>query len=376
MGVTYVQGNILNATTEAVVNTVNCVGVMGKGLALQFKENYPRVFNAYKKACDAGEVKPGKMHVVIVKKAPFEMVINFPTKRHWRDNSRMRDIEAGMATLVNDIKLLDIKSIAIPKLGCANGGLNWDDVLPVILDAVKAIPDVDVHIYGEKPVDRSAPLGKIMVVNKHHKTPYDAYIGRGSDWGNPFSHQDGTTAKFKVKTRDEAVLKHRKWLLKQPNLLMRLHELKGQVLCCYCDPAPCHGHTIADLVDNTFYLVIAGGRDFKDYDRLAKKADSLLRKVKRNIVIVSGRAPGADTLGEKYARSRGYEVAEFPADWKRDDRGNYDRRAGIKRNEQMADFAKSLRGGALLFHDGSSPGTNHMKGYCKKIGIQTFVESY
>lgn len=120
------QGNLLEDEAEALVNTVNCVGVMGKGIALQFKLAFPEVFSEYEKACRREEVQPGKMHVVSTKLLfNPKYVINFPTKRHWKNKSRMEDIEAGLVDLIKVVKELEIKSIAIPPLGCGNGGLNW-----------------------------------------------------------------------------------------------------------------------------------------------------------------------------------------------------------------------------------------------------------
>lgn len=91
---------------------------------------------------------------------------------------------------------------------------------------------------------------KTTVVNKYHRVPYDVYIGRGSIWGNPFSHMDGTKALYKVETREEAIQRYREWILQQPDLLKRIPELKGKVLCCFCYPKPCHGDVLADLANN------------------------------------------------------------------------------------------------------------------------------
>lgn len=102
------------------------------------------------------------------------------------------------------------------------------------------------------------------VVNKHHKVPYDTYIGRGSDWGNPFGHLGG---EFRVETRDEAVQQHFEWIFTQRHLLARLKELKGKVLCCYCHPQRCHGHTLAQLADTTWW------RDDKLFLECSSKGD-------------------------------------------------------------------------------------------------------
>lgn len=141
-------GNILSADAEALVNTVNCVGVMGKGIALQFKKAFPEIFRPYKKACDADEVQPGRIHVVELNRlTPPHVIINFPTKRHWRSNSRLEDLEAGLEDLVRVVRERDIESIAIPPLGCGLGGLDWSDVRPMIEEAFESLEDVQVLLY-------------------------------------------------------------------------------------------------------------------------------------------------------------------------------------------------------------------------------------
>lgn len=142
------QGNVLKADAEALVNTVNCVGVMGRGIALQFKKAYPKNFKAYKAACDAKEVRPGKMFVYDLSRIYNpRFIINFPTKRHWRGKSRIEDIEAGLVDLVQLIQRENIKSIAIPPLGCGLGGLNWAEVKALILTSFEALPDVEVLLF-------------------------------------------------------------------------------------------------------------------------------------------------------------------------------------------------------------------------------------
>ncbi|AEV20795.1 Appr-1-p processing domain protein [Geobacillus thermoleovorans CCB_US3_UF5] len=142
------KGNLLEDESEALVNTVNCVGVMGKGIALQFKQAYPEMFSEYEKACRRGEVQIGKMHVFSTGTLlPPKYIINFPTKRHWRHRSRLEDIEQGLADLVNVVKELNIHSIALPPLGCGNGGLRWEVVRPKIEAAFASLQDVTVHLY-------------------------------------------------------------------------------------------------------------------------------------------------------------------------------------------------------------------------------------
>jgi O-acetyl-ADP-ribose deacetylase (regulator of RNase III) len=155
------QGNLLEAPVEALVNTVNTKGIMGKGIALQFKQAFPEMFRDYENACKAGEVQLGKMHVFDLgglAGAP-RWIVNFPTKGHWRERSRLADIETGLEDLVTTILCLGIRSIAIPPLGCGNGGLNWADVRPRIEAAFTNSPDVNVLLFEpETGTQRSAPL--------------------------------------------------------------------------------------------------------------------------------------------------------------------------------------------------------------------------
>lgn len=147
----HTQGNLLSADAEALVNTVNCVGYMGKGIALQFKQAFPQNFKAYQRACKTEEVQPGKMFV-------FETgnlvnpryIINFPTKNHWRGKSRMEDIEQGLQDLIAIIRKLSIRSVAIPPLGSGLGGLDWQQVKPRIEAAFADLADVHVLLYEPK----------------------------------------------------------------------------------------------------------------------------------------------------------------------------------------------------------------------------------
>lgn len=141
------RADILTANVEAIVNPVNCVGVMGKGVALEFKKAYPANFALYKAACERGDMKPGTVYTVLTgKRVNPRYIINLPTKRHWRDNSRMDDIDSGLIDLVKTVNDFAIKSIAIPALGCGNGGLRWADVRPRIERAFADVTGVDVYI--------------------------------------------------------------------------------------------------------------------------------------------------------------------------------------------------------------------------------------
>lgn len=146
--ISFVTGNLLEAKAEALVNTVNTVGVMGKGVALMFKDAYPENFRAYASACKDGRVRVGSMFVVERSQliGP-QWIINFPTKDHWRNPSKLEWIEAGLDDLVRIIKNYGIRSIAIPPLGSGNGGLEWSVVRSLIVDRLADIPFVNVLIY-------------------------------------------------------------------------------------------------------------------------------------------------------------------------------------------------------------------------------------
>ena len=158
------SGNILRIDTEAVVNAVNCVGVMGKGLALQFKKAFPENFKAYEAACRHREIQTGRMFV-------FETghifnpryIINFPTKRHWRYRSHYEDIVDGSKALVAAVRNRNIRSIAIPPLGFGLGGLDWEKVRMIIEEAFSGAPDVQVKLFEPtgSPLAREMPVGTV-----------------------------------------------------------------------------------------------------------------------------------------------------------------------------------------------------------------------
>src|SRR6266478_1343905 len=144
----FTQGNLLDSDAEALVNTVNTVGVMGKGVALMFKEAYPENFKAYEDACRAKQVQIGKMFVT-ERRQMFgpKWIINFPTKAHWRFPSKMEWIVQGLDDLKLVIREKGVKSVALPPLGAGNGGLNWKDVRPKIEEALAVLSGVDVIVY-------------------------------------------------------------------------------------------------------------------------------------------------------------------------------------------------------------------------------------
>ena len=141
-------GDILDEDAEALVNTVNCVGVMGRGIALQFKKAFPENFRAYSEACKHGEVRPGRMFVFETNRLTNpRYLINFPTKRHWRGKSRIEDIETGLDALVEMIRERNIRSIAIPPLASGLGGLEWEDVRRRIEKSLSGFNDLQIVIF-------------------------------------------------------------------------------------------------------------------------------------------------------------------------------------------------------------------------------------
>jgi O-acetyl-ADP-ribose deacetylase (regulator of RNase III) len=158
----YRHGNLLEADTQALINTVNCVGVMGKGIALQFKQAFPENFKQYAKACKENKVVPGEMFVVPIESLfdPTRYIINFPTKRHWKGASKIEDIESGLHALVDVLQKYNIQSVAVPALGCGNGGLDWRDVRPMVEEAASQLSDTRFVVY---PPSNHISADKIVV---------------------------------------------------------------------------------------------------------------------------------------------------------------------------------------------------------------------
>lgn len=184
----YKKGNILQEQSEAIINTVNCVGIMGRGIALQFKQTYPDNFKAYKHACDRGEVQPGKMFIYSLGKLfNPKYIINFPTKRHWKGKSNIQDIKSGLIALKEDIKKYEIHSIAIPPLGCGLGGLDWNEIKLLIEQTLGDMTDIDFIIYEpsnnvEKIKNKEVPkltlsrAALIELINRYLQSMLDPFI--------------------------------------------------------------------------------------------------------------------------------------------------------------------------------------------------------
>lgn len=144
------NGSILDADqpVEAIVNPVNCVGVMGGGLARAFAKQFPLMENDYKAHCHNGTLRPGRMHVYAPNYVEsYKFILNLPTKDHWRDPSKIEYVQKGLIALLSHVTLLRIKSVAIPALGCGLGGLDWDEVKPLIIHNVSLYDDVMWYIF-------------------------------------------------------------------------------------------------------------------------------------------------------------------------------------------------------------------------------------
>jgi O-acetyl-ADP-ribose deacetylase (regulator of RNase III) len=146
--VRFEKGNLLEAPVDALVNAVNTVGVMGRGIALMFKERFPENFRAYASACRAGKVTVGRMFICEAGEPDGpRWIINFPTKEHWRKPARLEWVVSGLESLKEVIREKGIRSIALPPLGCGNGGLDWPVVKPLMIKALGQMEDVEVVIY-------------------------------------------------------------------------------------------------------------------------------------------------------------------------------------------------------------------------------------
>jgi O-acetyl-ADP-ribose deacetylase (regulator of RNase III) len=159
----FIAGNIFTSNAHALVDAVNCLGFKGAGLALQFKQNFPKSFEHYRDHCRDGAMEPGK--VLISEEEGGLLIIHFPTKIDYRNPSELGWIAAGLEDLIHQVNTRQIESIAIPQLGCGLGGLNWIDVRALIIAAAERMPDCRVEIYGAAPSSVARPVRKI----RYHK---------------------------------------------------------------------------------------------------------------------------------------------------------------------------------------------------------------
>jgi O-acetyl-ADP-ribose deacetylase (regulator of RNase III) len=151
-------GDLFESRAQTLVNAVNCVGVMGKGIAEQFKRQFPTMFDDYKRRCKRKDVRLGKPY--LYRDSSGIQIVNFPTKDHWRSPSRPTDVEHGLEYLAKHAAGWNIASLALPALGCGNGGLEWSDVGPLIYRKLNKLP-IDIELY--------APVG---TAQKHMTTEF------------------------------------------------------------------------------------------------------------------------------------------------------------------------------------------------------------
>lgn len=142
--ITYMSANLLESPAQVLTNTVNCVGVMGKGIALEFKKRFPAMFDDYVSRCRRGEVRPGQPYLW---EDDRTQILNFPTKNHWRHPSRLEDVDAGLREIATRYQEWGIATLALPALGCGNGGLKWVDVDALIALHLGSIPTLEVFVF-------------------------------------------------------------------------------------------------------------------------------------------------------------------------------------------------------------------------------------
>ena len=169
------NGNIFDSSCQTIVNTVNCVGVMGRGIAFEFKHRFPEMFAAYKKVCDDHQLTPGKL-LLWTQTNPW--VLNFPTKKDWKHPSKLEFIEAGLVKFAGSYAQKQISSVAFPLLGTSNGGLQWDDVGPLMYRHLEPLKNLDVEIYHFDPNAKDNLFEKLRQrVNRFEVTDFVEIIG-------------------------------------------------------------------------------------------------------------------------------------------------------------------------------------------------------
>ena len=163
--ITYVAGNLFTSPAQVLVNTVNTQGVMGKGIALQFKQTFPDMFKDYQEFCERGKIDIG---VLWIYKTPHKWILNFPTKKHWRNPSRVDYIETGLKKLSERFNDLGIYSIAFPALGCGNGELNWENTVKPLMEKYLNKVPADVFVYP--------PLLKEQILEHKNKKEIENWL--------------------------------------------------------------------------------------------------------------------------------------------------------------------------------------------------------
>lgn len=200
--ITYIRGDLFNSPAQVLVNTVNTVGVMGKGIALDFKNRYPDMFKEYQKICDKNLLEISKL---LLWKNSDKWVLLFPTKEHWRSSSKLSYIEDGLKKFVKTYEKLGIESIAFPKLGCGNGGLDWNDVRPIMEGYLNKLP-IKIYVYLSEYKDVTEEHNQPLEMENWIKENFDSI-------GFNFIKED-LKNKFKINNQiliDDFKLKYLSW---------------------------------------------------------------------------------------------------------------------------------------------------------------------
>lgn len=206
--ITYLKGDLFKSPAKILVNTVNTVGVMGKGVALEFKKQYPDMFYRYKQLCEEKKLDVGSLFLW---KKEKKWVLLFPTKVHWRNPSKIEFVEAGLKKFVENWDKLGAESIAFPRLGCGNGGLDWKEVKPLMEKYLKNIP-MQIYIYIDNYMDSVPEHQDISEVEKwlNGENDVDGYEKFKRQLRNVLSHDnsilldDGSTAR--IETEDDKLI--------------------------------------------------------------------------------------------------------------------------------------------------------------------------
>lgn len=173
--ITEIKGNIFESNCQTIVNTVNCVGFMGKGIAFEFKNRFPEMYQRYKEMCDKDMLKPGLLYLY-KKSKPW--ILNFPTKDDWKYPSKIEYIELGLKKFVNTYKKIGITSIAFPELGSSLGGLNWNDVKTLMYKYLSPIDNLDIEIYHFDPQAKDSLFDKLyQIICRFEIEDYKIYLG-------------------------------------------------------------------------------------------------------------------------------------------------------------------------------------------------------
>lgn len=165
-------GDIFSSSAQTIVNTINCAGVMGKGIALEFKKRYPEMFKEYTQLCKLGKVQPGKPY--FYQDLLGTSILNFPTKDHWRSPSKLSYIISGLNWFISNYQTYGVTSVAFPPLGCGNGGLSWDVIGPIMYSKLKDLP-IDIEIYAPYGTDPNKLTEKYLI--EHNYDNYEDIIG-------------------------------------------------------------------------------------------------------------------------------------------------------------------------------------------------------